>query len=79
VTLNDRIEAFAQLGRIIGRFLESDAFQEKPVSEYNDSDPGNQTAQYRNFLENAIKEAGSLYHWFSRQNILTALSGIVNV
>jgi len=79
LTLDDRKEAFARLGRIIERYLESASLQKDPVSVRDESEQGSQNALYGNILENAIKEAGILNPWFTRKNILTALSGIVNI
>jgi hypothetical protein len=72
VTLEDRIETFDQLGRIIKGYLESYRSHGSPISKEDPSctnSPGD-------IIEISIEEAGLLNPWFTRQNILKSLSGI---
>ena len=75
MTLEDRIETFDQLGRIIKEYLESLRYQGRPISK---DDPIS-SAALSNIIETSIEEAGILNRWFTRQNILTALSGISQI
>lgn len=79
MTLEDRIGVFDQLGRIIGKFLESEPSKEKPGSGGDAFAKDNQFPILRNIIETSIEEAGILNPWFTRQNILTALSGISRI
>jgi hypothetical protein len=79
VTLEDRIGAFDQLGRIFERYLESLPSLGRAISKGDASITNSHFSFLSNIIETTIEEAGLLNPWFTRQNILISLSGISKI
>jgi hypothetical protein len=79
VTLDERIEVFDQLGRILKRYLGSSPSQVKTLTKQSTGIKDSQFSVLESIIENSVEEAGILNPWFTRQNILTALSGISRI
>jgi hypothetical protein len=79
VTLDERIGVFDQLGRIFKRYLGSSPSQVKPITKQSTGIKDSQFSVPESIIENSVEEAGILNPWFTRQNILTALSGISRI
>jgi len=79
VTIDERIEAFDRLGFIFESYLEKVVIGYKSGSGSINQETEKDLALYKDILENAVKEAGILNPWFTRQNVLIALSAISRV